>query len=115
MAEASGAVQVQFTIDDAVRGGAIADAVLADRLAACVQRVGPIRSRYHWQGRLEDAEEWLFVCKTTARRVDELVRRIADLHPYDTPEVVAAPITAGLDRYLTWIDDETRPGAHPSG
>lgn len=109
MREPTGAVQVQFTVDDAARGAAIADAVLTARLAACVQRVGPIRSRYHWQGELEDAEEWLFLCKTVDGRVEELVARIAELHPYDTPEVLVTPAPAGLERYLAWIEAETAP------
>ncbi len=105
--EPTGAVQVQFSIDDLVRGGAIADALLADRLAACVQRLGPMRSRYHWQGEVEEAEEWLFLCKTTDARVEAVVARIVELHPYDTPEVIATTISAGLDRYLDWISSTT--------
>ena len=100
-------VQVQFTIDDAARGAAIAELLLEERLAACVQRCGPIRSRYRWQGAIEEAEEWLFLCKTTDARVDALVRRVADLHPYDTPEIVATEVGGGLDRYLSWVDAET--------
>ena len=103
----STAVQVQFAIDDLARGTAIAEAVLSARLTACVQRVGPVRSRYHWEGSLEEAEEWLFLCKSTAARADALVARIAELHPYETPEVVVLPLSGGLDRYLAWIDAET--------
>lgn len=105
------AVQVQFAVDDVAAGDAIADALLTDRLASCVQRLGPLRSRYHWQGRLESAEEWLFLCKTTAALAAAATARIATLHPYDTPEVVVLPITGGLDRYLDWIAAETGPGA----
>jgi periplasmic divalent cation tolerance protein len=100
-------VQVQFTIDDAARGSAIAELLLEERLAACVQRYGPIRSRYRWQGAIEEAEEWLFLCKTTDARLDALVRRVADAHPYDTPEILATEATGGLDRYLAWVDAET--------
>jgi periplasmic divalent cation tolerance protein len=106
------AVQVQFTIDDLGRGRAIADAVLDARLAACVQRIGPIRSRYRWEGRLEEAEEWLFLCKTTVAAVDALTARIAELHPYATPEVLVSPVDGGLDRYLAWIAAEV-PAAAP--
>ena len=112
MAEPDPAAQVQFAIDDLARGSAIADAVLTARLAACVQRIGPIRSRYHWAGALEEAEEWLFVCKTTAALAGALEARIEELHPYETPEVLTTPVTGGLDRYLAWIATETaaRPG-----
>jgi periplasmic divalent cation tolerance protein len=105
-------VQVQFTIDDAARGAAIAERLLQEQLAACVQRYGPIRSRYRWQGAIEEAEEWLFLCKTSSARLDAVVRRIADAHPYDTPEIVATEITGGLDRYLEWVEAET--GGEPS-
>ena len=100
-------VQVQFTIDDSARGTAIAELLLEERLAACVQRYGPIRSRYRWQGAIEEAEEWLFLCKTTDARVVALVRRVAEAHPYDTPEIVVTDVTGGLDRYLAWVDAET--------
>ena len=104
---AARAVQVQFTIDDAARGAAIAALLLEERLAACVQRVGPIRSRYRWDGALEEAEEWLFLCKTTPAHVEAVIRRVAAAHPYDTPEVIATEVVGGLDRYLAWIDAET--------
>ncbi|HJR26690.1 MAG TPA: divalent-cation tolerance protein CutA [Acidimicrobiales bacterium] len=98
------AVQVQFTIDDGARGAAIAELLLQDGLAACVQRVGPIRSRYRWEGAIEEAEEWLFLCKTTTDRLEALTRRVAEAHPYDTPEIIATEVVGGLDRYLIWVE-----------
>lgn len=105
------AVQVQFAVDAEEAGDAIAEALLAERLAACVQRVGPVRSRYRWQGRLETAEEWLYLCKTTAALAPAATSRIEALHPYDTPEVVVVPLMGGLDRYLDWLAAETGPDA----
>ncbi len=85
---------------------AIADALLAARLAACVQVVGPVQSRYWWQGRLEAAEEWLCLAKTTAERVDEAVAEIGRRHSYDVPEVTVTPIVGGSPAYLRWVDEE---------
>lgn len=99
-------VQVHFTVDDAPRGDTIAETLLNERLVACVQRVGPIRSRYWWQGQIEEAEEWLFLCKAPGRYVDEIASRIAELHPYDTPEVIATPVVGGLAGYVAWVDAE---------
>jgi periplasmic divalent cation tolerance protein len=85
---------------------AIADALLDRRLAACVQVVGPIRSRYRWKGRVESAEEWLLLAKTTAAAVDEAMAEIGRRHSYETPEVTVTPIVAGSAGYLGWIDAE---------
>jgi periplasmic divalent cation tolerance protein len=100
-------VQVQFTIDDRARGDAIATDLLERRLVACAQTVGPITSRYWWQGSITQSEEWLFLCKTTRDRVDAVIERIRASHPYDVPEIVACDITAGLGSYIDWITRET--------
>lgn len=84
----------------------IADALLDGRLAACVQVAGPVRSRYRWKGRIESAEEWLLVAKTTAAAVEEAMAEIGRRHSYETPEITATPIVAGSPGYLGWIDAE---------
>jgi len=86
----------------------LATAVLAGRLAACVQVIGPIRSRYWWQGKLESATEWLCLAKTTDDRVDEVVAAIRAAHAYDTPEVIVVAVVGGDDDYLGWIVDTVR-------
>lgn len=104
--DATDAVQVQFSIDDGPVGAAIADRLLADRLVACVQQLGPITSRYRWQGQVEVTQEWLFVAKTSRSAADAVVHRIAQEHPYDVPEVLVTDVVGGLARYLDWIADE---------
>ena len=89
--------------------GRLADALLERRLAACVQVVGPVHSRYWWRGRLESAEEWLCLAKTTAAAVDAAVAEIGRRHSYDEPEVTVTPIVGGSAGYLAWIDAEV-PG-----
>ena len=100
--------QVQFTIDDLAKGEAIASDLLRERLVACAQTIGPITSRYWWNGSINQAQEWLFLCKTTPARVDEVVERIRRLHPYEVPEIVVCEISAALDVYADWIVAETQ-------
>ncbi len=100
-------VQVEFTIDDRSAGEAILDSLLADGMVACGQTMGPIVSRYWWDGSLQESEEWMVLLKTrtelSARVIDAIVAR----HPYDTPEVVVLPIVDGARGYLRWIDEVT--------
>lgn len=86
--------------DEAERIGA---ALVERRLAACVQVIGPIASRYRWQGAIERSTEWICVAKTSAERYAELEAAIRELHSYDEPEIVATPIVAGSASYLEWI------------
>ncbi|HET7488512.1 MAG TPA: divalent-cation tolerance protein CutA [Acidimicrobiales bacterium] len=101
-----GHVQVQTAAASREEADAIADAVLVARVAACVQVVGPVHSRYWWQGALESAEEWLCVVKTTAERAGDAMAVIAGVHSYDNPEIIALPIVAGAGPYLAWLDTE---------
>ena len=106
-------VQVQFTIDDATQGEAIVVDLLSKRLVACAQTLGPVTSRYWWQGSITEAREWLFLCKTTPERLDDVVACIRHAHPYEVPEVIALPIVQdeGNADYRAWVVAETRPGA----
>jgi periplasmic divalent cation tolerance protein len=70
-----------------------------------VQTVGPISSRYRWQGEVETAEEWLCLVKTSAERYGEVEAAIRELHSYDEPEIVATPIVAGSSGYLGWLGE----------
>ncbi len=98
------------TCPDAASARRIADALVGERLAACVNLLPGISSVYRWQGRVEQAEEVLLVVKTTRGRLEALTRRVQALHPYELPEVVAVDIAGGLPGYLAWIADQTRPG-----
>ncbi|MFB3738410.1 MAG: divalent-cation tolerance protein CutA [Candidatus Velamenicoccus archaeovorus] len=102
------AVQVLCAVDRRDTGQAIADRLVQDRRAACVQLLGPIRSTYRWAGTVEHADEWLLVAKTTRDAYPALERAIRELHPYDVPEITAIPIEAGSADYLGWIRSEVR-------
>ena len=78
---------------------------MEERLAACAQVVGPVSSMYWWQGEIEAAAEWYCHLKTTAARVDALMARIRELHPYETPEIVVLPVTEGDASYLRWVEE----------
>ena len=85
----------------------IARALVEERLVACANVVGPIRSIYRWQGAVEEADEHLLVLKARAADVAALEARVRALHPYDVPEVLALPVTAGSAPYLAWLADAT--------
>ena len=82
-----------------------------DRLAACVQVLGPINSTYRWQGKIETAQEWQCVAKTRAELFARVEEAIVRLHPYEVPEILAVPIEAASEDYLDWLDSEVRKEA----
>lgn len=102
------AIVVWCTVPDAALGTTIADAVVGEGLAACVNRVPGVVSTYRWQGELCRDEEQLLLIKTRAGSFDALRARIRALHPYDTPEIIALPVAAGDDDYLNWIASSLR-------
>jgi len=85
----------------------IADALVEQGLAACVNILPPVRSVYCWQGKVQRDTEVPVLIKTTQARYQELEQAILQAHPYDVPEIIALPITAGLPAYLAWMQDET--------
>lgn len=101
-------LQVFCTTGSRDEAEAIAEALVCDGLAACVQITGPITSVYRWQGAVERAEEWLLLAKTTAERYEALEAAILAMHSYDVPEVVAVPIERGSEAYLRWLSESVR-------
>jgi periplasmic divalent cation tolerance protein len=100
-------LQVTTTAGSKDQADALARGLVEARLAACVQVLGPIASTYRWQGAVETAEEWLCLAKTTRQRFAALAAHVDAHHPYDVPELVATPVTAGSDAYLRWVTAET--------
>lgn len=93
--------------------GELARQVVEERLAACVNVIGGVRSVFRWEGAIDEAEEVLLLLKTRADRVDALRDRVVSLHPYEVPEFVVLPIAQGLEPYLGWIRAETDPRDDP--
>jgi periplasmic divalent cation tolerance protein len=91
------------TCPDEASAQAIAAALVQERLATCVNRLGGVRSTYFWDARLQDEAEILLIIKTTADRLDELQARLTALHPYELPELLAIPVAGGNERYLEWV------------
>lgn len=89
------------------RAPELARALVAARLAACVNIVGEVRSIYSWKGEVCDDAESLLVVKTRASLFEALRERVVELHPYDVPEVIALPIEKGHTPYLRWIAEST--------
>ena len=101
-------IVVLCTCPDEITAERIAQALVDERLAACVNRIPGIASIYRWKGEINRDSECLLMIKTTRERFVALRERIVALHPYELPEVIAVDIALGLDRYLAWIEDETR-------
>jgi periplasmic divalent cation tolerance protein len=90
--------------EDAAR---IAEMLLRDKLAACVQEM-TIRSRYRWRDEIRCEPELLLLVKTTGDRAEAAVNAIRKIHPYDLPEIIVLPVVGGLAEYMNWINVETR-------
>jgi periplasmic divalent cation tolerance protein len=102
-------LMVMTTTDAREHADRLARSLVEERLAACVQVVGPITSTYRWQGEVETAEEWLCLIKTTGSRFSALAAHVDANHTYDTPELTAVPISDGSPAYLAWLSGATGP------
>ena len=98
---------VLTTLPDRDAALAMARTLVEERLAACVSLLGEATSVYRWQGAVETAPEVPLLIKTTSTAWPELCARIAALHPYEVPEIIALPVTDGLPAYLAWIGSST--------
>lgn len=87
----------------------LAEALVAEHLAACVNLIPGLRSIYRWQDAIQRDAEVLLLIKTTRARYPALQARLPQLHPYELPELVAVEAADGLPAYLRWVADATRP------
>jgi periplasmic divalent cation tolerance protein len=85
----------------------LAQALIDQRLAACVNLLAGCTSVYRWEGAIEQAEEVPVLIKTRAARYPEVEALIRSLHPYELPEIIAVPVVRGLPDYLQWVAEET--------
>jgi periplasmic divalent cation tolerance protein len=99
---------VLVTVPSRDAGEAMAEALVGEQLAACVNIIGPIRSIYRWQGEICRDDEQLLLIKTTTDRFAALAARVRALHTYDNPEVIALPVEQGAAAYLDWVVANTR-------
>ena len=108
-------IQVVTTTERKEDAERIARALVEERLAGCVQVLGPITSTYRWKGAVETAEEWQ--CAAKSRRdlyaqIDEAIRKA---HPYEVPEILAVPIVAGSTGYLGWLEEQVKGSPKVAG
>jgi len=104
---------VLTTIDSADSARQLAQILVTERLAACVNIIPEVRSVYKWEGRLEESAELLLVIKTTPECLPALIDRIREAHPYDLPEAVALSVEDGLPDYLDWVMRQVRVPEDP--
>lgn len=102
------AVIVSTTAASAEAAQNLAAGVIEANLGACAQVVGPMTSVYRWEGAVQTEPEWRVEIKTADDRVAELIAHIKANHDYQVPEIIATPIMAGSEDYLSWVVAETR-------
>jgi periplasmic divalent cation tolerance protein len=95
---------VLSTCADGEAARRIAEALVGEDLAACVNVIPAVQSIYKWRGKVESATEHQLLIKTTTMRYPRLQTRLRELHPYELPEIVAVPIVDGLPDYLSWLN-----------
>jgi periplasmic divalent cation tolerance protein len=100
-------LEVKTTTDSKHEAESLARAIVEARLAACVQVLGPIWSVYWWNNEVEEATEWVCTMKTSAQKFSELESFIKANHGYETPEIIATPVTSGSAEYLAWVERQT--------
>lgn len=99
---------VVTTLPDRATAERIAEALVTARVAACVNVLAECTSVYRWQEKIERAGEVPLLIKTTRDAYAQLETTLRGMHPYDVPEIIALPVTAGLPSYLDWVSQETK-------
>jgi len=94
---------VYITVGSTEEGDRLASTLVEEKLAACVNRIGGVRSTYAWEGKIQADEEQLLIVKTSAAAFDQLEQRVRDLHSYEVPEIIAVPVVCGNNAYLKWM------------
>jgi len=96
---------VLTTCPDITVSREIAEAIVEENLAVCVNILPLCESFYRWQGKIEKASEHVLMIKSQVNVFEQLQQRICDLHPYELPEIIAVPISGGLKAYLQWLSN----------
>jgi uncharacterized protein involved in tolerance to divalent cations/8-oxo-dGTP pyrophosphatase MutT (NUDIX family) len=93
----------------------VAQALVREKLAACVNRIHSVRSVYRWQGEVEQSDEELLIIKTRKELFSAVEKRVRELHSYSVPEIIALPIIAGSAAYLDWVRDQVANNSVAAG
>ncbi len=105
----SDSLVVFSTAPDTEVAEALADHLVKERLAACVNLVGGVRSVYRWEGEVQHDPEVLLIVKTDQQHLELLIETLQNRHPYDCPEIIAMPIVGGSAGYLEWLTSSLDP------
>lgn len=108
MKSATGLVWIYVTCADQAEASRIGRALVKERLAACANIVGSVRSIYRWKGKIKEGREVALVLKARQATLTKLTTRVRELHSYDVPCVVALPIVGGNRDFLDWVKKETK-------
>jgi periplasmic divalent cation tolerance protein len=100
-------IQVITTTNTEEEARKIQRVLVEERTAACVQIIGPISSLYWWEGKIEEAEEWICLAKAKSEDYQRIESLIRENHSYSLPEILAMPVSAGNKDYLAWISEVT--------
>lgn len=101
-------ISVYAIFADAEEAERIGRAMVEERLAACINILGPVSSIYRWKGAIESAHEIAAIFKTTDERAGLLITRVAALHSYDVPCITASPMDKILGAYADWVEESVR-------
>lgn len=101
-------ILVLCTCPGSISAKKVAQDLVTEKLAACVNIVPGVQSFFAWVGKVDTANEHMLVIKTTLDNYEALEKRIKKLHSYELPEIIAVPIHTGLEAYLDWIDKNTK-------
>jgi periplasmic divalent cation tolerance protein len=86
----------------------IANLLVEEHLAACVNIIPSVRSLYRWEGKIWDEREWILIIKTQKKRFEELEKKVKSLHSYSVPEIIGLPVVEGSASYLKWLEEMTK-------
>jgi periplasmic divalent cation tolerance protein len=101
------AIVVMVTCADGAQAERIADCIVQERLAACANIGGRVRSVFRWRGAINRESETLLLIKTRSELFEKLAKRVKELHSYEVPEIIALPIVDGSPEYIAWIMEST--------
>ena len=104
---ASDVIVVYITAPNSEDAQTLAQALVQENLAACVNIIPGIQSVYRWDNAIQTDTELLLICKSRTERFDALKKRVQALHPYDVPEIISIPVQNGSEPYLNWVRDNT--------
>ena len=111
MVDANEAIVVFVTAANSEEAAELAEMLVGQRLAACVQILPEMETVYRWLGKIERQKEVLVIAKTIKSKFEELEREVRAIHSYETPEIVALPLAAGSPPYLEWLSSSVNADA----